>query len=170
VAFFYATFAGNSQYRARLTVTQESQNAADNDSYLSALLQVQKLSGTGYSTNNSGNDSSVSGDVSVSGGAWAPYDFSNYLTKSIASGGGTVAHNADGTKTAAGSFAANDDDGGNFGLASGSWSLGLTPIQRAAVQRYEGSFESANVERWDGSAWVLQTLERWDGSEWVLQN
>jgi hypothetical protein len=48
--------------------------------------------------------------------------------------------------------------------------LGLTPIPRAAVQRYEGSFESANVERWDGSAWVLQTLERWDGSAWVRQN
>jgi hypothetical protein len=170
VADFYSTFAGNSQYRTHCRVTAGAQSAAGNSTAVTALLEGQKLSGGGYWTSASGNTASVSGDVAFSANGWAPYDFRNYSTKTFGSDTDSVVHGADGTKTAAGSYAANDSAGGNFGAASGSWALGLTPIPRAAVQRYEGSFESANVERWDGSAWVLQTLERWDGSAWVRQN
>jgi hypothetical protein len=128
MADFYTTFSGNSQYRHHCQVLQGGQNAAGNYSYVSVNSWVEKTSGSGYMTSNSGNTCSVSGDVAFGGGAWAPYNFASYSSRQILSGGGNVAHASNGTKVASGGYAANDSAGGNFGSANGSWSLGLTTI------------------------------------------
>jgi hypothetical protein len=128
MADFYTTFSGNSSYRHHARVTQGAQNIAGNSSSCSGWLWVEKTGGSGYFTSNSGNTGSMSGDVSFGGGGWAPYDFRSYSSKQIGSGSANVAHNSNGTKTASGSYAANDSAGGNFGSANGSWSLGLTTI------------------------------------------
>jgi hypothetical protein len=128
MADFYTTFSGNSSYRSHATITQVSQSTAGNTSQVSGVLKIEKLSGSGFWTTNSGNTGSISGDISVSANGWAPYDFRDYSSKTIGSGTSTVTHNTDGTKTASGSYAANDSAGGNFGSANGSWSLALTTI------------------------------------------
>ena len=128
MADFYTTFSGNSQYRHHVRVLQSSQTIADNYSRVSGWQWVEKLSGSGFWANSSGNTGSISGDISVSSNGWAPYDFRSYSSLFIGSDTDTVYHNADGTKTASGTYAANDSAGGNFGSANGSWSLGLTTI------------------------------------------
>jgi len=131
MADFYKTFSGNSSYRLHCRITQGSQSQASNYTNVNGWLWVEKLSGSGYYTGNSGNTGSITGSIGVSASGWAPYDFSSYSSKLIGSDTDKVYHSSDGTKTASGSYAANDSNGGNFGSASGSWSLGLTRIPKA---------------------------------------
>ena len=103
------------------------------------------------------------------GGGWPPYDFTAYSSKTLGAGSGSVAHNADGTKTAVGSFAASDTAGGNMGSASGSWALGLTAIPRDALERYDeatATWKPQLLERNDEASgtWKLQILERYDAA------
>jgi len=130
VADFYATFDGNSSYRAHATIVQSSQDQAGNYSTVSGQEFVEKLAGSGYATSATGNYGGISGDITIPADGWAPYDFSQYAQKLIGSGSRNVNHDPDGTKTASGAFGASDAHGGNFGFASGSWALGLTPIPR----------------------------------------
>jgi len=128
MADFYKTFSGNSQYRSHLRVLQGAQNRAGNSTVISGTEWIEKTSGSGYLTYNSGNTGGCFGDLAFGAIAWAPYDFTAYSSKQIGSGSDTVVHNSNGTKIAAGTYAANDSAGGNFGSANGSWSLGLTTI------------------------------------------
>lgn len=136
MATFTAGFSGNGQYRLRAEVTQGTQSIDNNTTVVNYSLYVDKLSGSGYWTNSSGNSSSLGGDMSGAsgiGGWWAPYDFRDYGSLLIATGSKTVTHNADGTKTLSATFGANDSEGGNFGSASGSISMPLTTIPRATT-------------------------------------
>ena len=128
MADFYTTFSGNSQYRSHARVTEGAVDVAGNRHTVAGWIWVEKTSGSGYLTYNSGNTGSMSGDVSFSANGWAPYNFENYSSKQIGSGSDWVVHASNGTKTASGDYAANDSAGGNFGSANGSWSLGLTRI------------------------------------------
>ncbi len=171
MAEFIAGFSALPQYQLRCSITQGAQNIPGNATTVNGALYVEKLSGSGYVNYTSGNSGGISGDIAVGAGGWSPYDFTAYTSRLIGSGSGSVAHNADGTKTASGSFSAADTaGGGNMGSASGGWALGLTPIPRGAFDRYTGSVWRDNLfERWDGSAWRQQVLERWNGTAWVRQ-
>jgi len=128
MADFYKTFSGNSDYRTHLRVLAGSQSSSSNYTNLSGTCWVEKTSGSGYLTYNSGNSGSVTGSIFFGIIAWAPYDFSSYSSKQIGSGANSVTHDSNGNKTASGSYSASDSAGGNFGSASASYSLGLTRI------------------------------------------
>lgn len=136
MADFYATFSSLSSYQAHLVVNQASQSIEGNYSADNWAEYVEKLAGSGYFTGGSGNTGGIGGDISGAANGWAPYDFRSYTQRLIGSGSGNVAHNADGTKTASGSFAAADSAGGNMGSASGSWALGQTTIPRATTPTF----------------------------------
>lgn len=136
MADFYATFSSLSSYQAHLVVNQASQSIEGNYSVDNWAEYVEKLAGSGYFTFGSGNTGGIGGDISGAANGWAPYDFRSYTQRLIGSGSGNVAHNADGTKTASGSFAAADTAGGNMGSASGSWVLGQTTIPRATTPTF----------------------------------
>lgn len=168
---FYSTFSALPQYQLHGEVSQTSQNIPGNSSLDSWWLWVEKLSGGGYYSGNSGNSGGISGSLSGSANGWAPYDFTAYSSRLIGSGSGTVAHNADGTKTASGSFSASDSAGGNMGSASMSWAMAQTPIPRQAFKRSSAgaSFDkNERLDRMTPSA-AQQKLERWSGSAWVRQ-
>lgn len=173
MADFYAGFSVLSQYRAHCQILETAVDTAGNASTVTGYEWVEKLSGSGYSTGNSGNGGGIYGDISVGGGGWAPYSFTGGTTsKLIAAGSGVVGHNVDGTRTASGSYDANDNNGGNMGYASGSWALGLTPIARGAIDRYNGSaYPEQLLERYDTptASWKLQVLERYNGTAWVRE-
>lgn len=170
MADFYKTFSALSQYRLHATISEYSVSPPNNYSRVSSVLKVEKTLGSGYSTGNSGNTGGINGSINIGAIAWAPYDFSAYSSRQIGSGIGTVYHESDGTKTASGTYFANDSAGGNMGSASASWALGLTPIDRDALERFDGSGWRGNfLERWNGTAWVQQVLERFDGSSWKRQ-
>jgi len=128
MADFYTTFSGNSDYRLHLRVLAGSQSSSSNYTNLSGTLWVEKTSGSGYLTYNTGNSGSVTGSIFFGVVKWAPYDFSSYSSKQIGSGANSVTHDSNGNKTATGNYSASDSAGGNFGSASGSYSLGLTRI------------------------------------------
>jgi len=169
VADFYATFDGNSSYRAHLVIVQTSQDQAGNYSNVYGSEYVERTAGSGYATSATGNYGGISGDLTVPGDGWAPYDFTLYTQKLIGQGTGQVFHNSDGTKTATGAFGASDAHGGNFGFASGPWALGLTPIPRTG-KRWNGSawVPLTIAKRYNGSAWVDLTAKRYNGSSWVV--
>lgn len=171
MADFYAGFSALPQYQLHARVVQSSQNVPGNYSTDSWWEWVEKLSGSGYYTGSSGNSGGISGDISGGAGGWAPYDFTSYSSLLIGSGSGNIAHNADGTKTASGSFSASDSAGGNMGSASGSWALAQTPIPRQAFKRSSagGTFDkNERLDRLTPTA-SQQKLERWSGSAWVRQ-
>ena len=128
MAHFYAIFSGNSQYRHHAEVNLSGQSVVGNYSDVSGSCTVEKTSGTGYFTGNSGNTGSMNGDVYFDASGWAPYNFASSASRVIGSGTSSVPHNADGTKFASGSFSANDSAGGNLGAGNGIWSLGLPTI------------------------------------------
>lgn len=167
MADFYATFSDNASYRAHLAVVEVSQNIEANSSSDDWAIWVEKTAGFGYATGATGNSSAIDGSINATGPAWAPYDFSAYSSLLIAAANATVAHDADGTKTASGTFAAFDDAGLNFGTAAAVWALAQTPIPRGA-KRWSGSaWQSGVWKRWNGSSWVVVIPKRWSGSAWV---
>jgi hypothetical protein len=172
VADFYATFSVLTQYRLHAVITQGAQEIPNNRSIGNGWLYVEKLSGTGYFSNNSGNTGSISGDIFVPADGWAPYNFQSYTSRLIGSGSSWITHNSDGTRTASGSFQANDNNGGNMGSAGGGWALGLTTIPRGAFDLWNGSsWPMQMLDRFDQptGTWKLQVLERWNGSAWVKE-
>lgn len=168
MADFYSTFSALPQYRLHMVVTQGTQNIPGNYTNVPGSVTVEKLSGGGYFTGNSGNSGSISGDISVSAGGWAPYDFTAYSSRTIGSGSGNVTHNPDGTKTASGSYAASDSAGGNMGSASGSWALGLTAIPRGPQVEFDGVWAQSQVQVEFDGAWAAALMQvEFDGA-WTV--
>jgi len=167
VADFYAAFSILPQYQLHTVITAGAQSIPGNSTSVSGAEYVEKLSGSGFFTGNSGNTGSISGDISVGASGWAPYNFATLPTKLIGSGSGTVVHNPDGTKTAAGSFAANDSAGGNMGSASGSWALGLTRIPRGPRVEFNGAWVPSIVNVEFNGAWVPGVWDAEFNGTWV---
>jgi hypothetical protein len=175
VATFTAPFSGvpgwadYNQYRLRLEAYEGTVDPPNNRSIAIGDLYVDKNHGDGYYSGYGGSPAGISGDIS-GGTSWGPYDFSAYTTLYLGSWSAWVTHNADGTRVASGGFSASDSADPTIGSASGGWAIGLTTIQRDALERFDGSSWKNNyLERFDGSSWKQQVLERYTGSVWVRE-
>ena len=167
MADFYATFSTLPAYQLHTVITQGAQSIAGNSTTVNGSEYVEKLSGSGVFTSSSGNTGNISGDIFLGGGGWAPYNFASLPTKLIANGSGTVVHNPDGTKTAAGSFTANDSAGANMGSATGSWALGLTRIPRGPKVEFNGAWVPSIVNVEFNGAWVPGVWDAEFNGTWV---
>lgn len=167
MADFYTLFSIRPQYQLHAGIYAGAQSIPGNSSAVTGALYVEKLSGTGFFTASSGNTGGVSGDIAFSGAGWAPYDFTGATFKTLGTGGGTVTHNPDGTKTASGSYAAADSAGGNLGSASGSWALGLTPIPRGPKVEFNGAWVPSVVNVEFNGAWVPGLWDAEFNGAWV---
>lgn len=143
-----ASITGNGSkghHKFILTVTQSSQNVANNTSTVSYKFQIAPIQ---TSWNWSSWSDAISYSFTVNGtkytGTIPNYD--GYSTVTLKSGTQTVAHNSDGTKSISYSLSVTDTSGQSYtsGNASASGTLALTTIARATTPTLSATSVVAN--------------------------
>lgn len=143
-----ASITGNGSkghHKFILTVTQSSQNVANNTSTVSYKFQIAPVQ---TSWNWAQWADAISYTVTINGtkytGTIPNYD--GYSTVTLKSGTQTVTHNSDGTKSISYSFSVTDTSGQSYtsGNASASGTLALTTIARATTPTLSATSVVAN--------------------------
>ena len=129
-------------HKFTLTVTQASQNVANNTSTVSFNFQLSPIQS---SWNWALWGDKISYSITINGSKYTGTipDYDGYATVTLHSGSIPITHNADGTKAISFSFSVTDNTGQTYtsGNASASGSLTLTTIPRATIP----TLSSANV-------------------------
>ena len=124
--------ATSGSYTTTLTVTQTTQDTANNTSTLTYSLTLKKNAGSGLWNSNQ-NPWSITIDGSTVASGTFSYDFRNYTSLTLkGSTTTTVAHNSDGTKTVSVSASVNMNNPDYVSVMQPSGSLTLTTIPRAS--------------------------------------
>ena len=92
--------SASSQYRIRMVVTESDVNINNNTSKVNVTAYIDKLSGSGYFSND-GKPWNIKIDGSTVASGNKTYDFRNYTTLTLGSGSKTITHNSDGSKSVA---------------------------------------------------------------------
>jgi len=165
MAIFNGTLG--TQYTLRLTATQGTQNIAANTSQVAWSLVAIRDTGTGYFSGSPTTWSANIGGVAYSGSV-ASYDFTVNSSITIASGTATVAHNTDGTKTAActGTWNANNAPQLAPGTASGN--LALTRIPRGPKVEFNGAWVPSITYVEFNGAWVQALVYAEFNGAWAV--
>lgn len=164
-----AVFTGSlgTQYTLQLTVTQGTQNIPANTTQCPWSLVAIKNSGSGYFSGSPTSWSANIGGVAYSG-TLSSYDFTGTSSITIASGTATVAHNADGTKTAAVTGTWNADNPPQLAPGTASGSLVLTRIPRGPKVEFNGAWVPSIVYVEFNGAWVPALMYAEFSGAWAV--
>ena len=138
MATITSSFGSSSQYGLKITVTENSQNVANNTTNVTVVMQITSSQSNGAYNNNQNNSVSLSVNGStVASSSSINLDFrSSNCPHTVASWTGNITHTSDGTKTLplAGSIYFNSSSSSSLsrGTYSISGSVNLTTIPRAS--------------------------------------
>ena len=136
MATISATFSGRTMYKATMVVSMQSQDVANNRSFVLLTLYIDDPTGYGSWTATPMSWSAKVGPNNYGGSI--TYDFRNYSRLYQYNASGLwVTHNADGSLTLPFSF--SFADGTTIGRASSSGSVTLPAIPRASVPTFSPS-------------------------------
>lgn len=130
---------GGGRYQIDVDAAVQSQNQNNNTSTIYARIIVRRISGSGYSTNNSQAWRFEVNGVHIASGGWT-YNFSNYSNQDVWIWSGTWIHyhNADGSATTQNYTGWADMDSGlGRGTAGGSITPPAIPRSSSATLSYQ---------------------------------